>query len=140
MQLISWNTASRTGNCPDQVKALPDQKPDVIALQEVLSEGRCRFREQLERCHAELKHVVDSFELAQDLDLLRGRRRYGELIASRWALIPMPPADFPPLDRKSPVRDHLDTVGRYRTAHDTYSARQRQRAEMEEGRDARGYL
>jgi endonuclease/exonuclease/phosphatase family metal-dependent hydrolase len=95
LKLISWNTAGRTGKCPDQVKALLDQNPDVIALQEVLSEGRRRFREELERCHAELKHVLDSFELAQDLDLLRGRRRYGELIASRWALIRMPPADFP---------------------------------------------
>jgi exonuclease III len=95
LQLISWNTAGRTGICRDQVRALLDQNPDIITLQEVLSKARCRFREELERCHAELKHVVDSFELAQQLDLLRGRRKYGELIASRWALMPMPPADFP---------------------------------------------
>jgi endonuclease/exonuclease/phosphatase family metal-dependent hydrolase len=95
LRLISWNTAGRTGKCSDQVKALLDRNPDVIALQEVLTEGRRRFREELERCNAELKHVVDGFELAQGLDLLRGRRRYGELIVSRWDLVAMLPFAFP---------------------------------------------
>ncbi len=93
MRLISWNTAHRTSRCADQVQALLTQSPDVVAVQEVLKNGVPGLCEEFKR--TELSHVVDSFRLAENHAELTGHRQYGELIASRWPLRPLPAADFP---------------------------------------------
>lgn len=94
MRIISWNVwqagAERAGRC---VAALAGFEPDVVALQEVIPSARGAFRERLAGCG--LVHAVDSFELAPDLSVLKGPRRYGELVASRWPLRALPPSEVP---------------------------------------------
>jgi endonuclease/exonuclease/phosphatase family metal-dependent hydrolase len=68
----------------EQVIALTEREPDIVALQEVTRRTAPQLREQL--CHAGLTHTVDSLDLAGACG-----RRYGELIASRWPLRVLPP-------------------------------------------------
>jgi len=42
-----------------------------------------------------LDHLISSFDLSKNKDDLKGPRRYGEIIASRWRLSPMNPELFP---------------------------------------------
>jgi endonuclease/exonuclease/phosphatase family metal-dependent hydrolase len=87
MRLISWNTNGRYGPAlARQSEAVGHRTPDVVALQEVRPESIDAWRSGLH--DLELTHVLDSSEL-----LLRpgpeGRdykRRYFNLIASRWPL------------------------------------------------------
>jgi endonuclease/exonuclease/phosphatase family metal-dependent hydrolase len=94
MRLISWNvqrpSAERIAN---QIAALQMRSADVLALQEVTARSALVFRARLAQLG--LHHVLDSFELAADLQVLSGARQYGELIASRWPLRALPPSAFP---------------------------------------------
>jgi endonuclease/exonuclease/phosphatase family metal-dependent hydrolase len=93
MRLISWNTAHKTSKCTDQVKALLHESPDVVALQEVLKNGAVNLCDLFK--DTDLSHVVESFQIADSQAELKGHRQYGELVASRWPLRPLPPTDFP---------------------------------------------
>jgi endonuclease/exonuclease/phosphatase family metal-dependent hydrolase len=93
LRLISWNVRQSTGiRLAEQVGALAAQNPDILALQEVTKKSVSQFRDAL--AHIGLQHTVDSFQLATDSSLLRGPRRYGELLASRWPLTTLPPEGF----------------------------------------------
>ena len=92
MRLISWNVAGRVKRLSEQVKALAQREPDLVALQEVTAKTRLLLREEVQRLG--LTHVADSFTLARDRFSLTGPRRYGQLIASRWPLYPLPLEDF----------------------------------------------
>ncbi|SFM51754.1 endonuclease/exonuclease/phosphatase family protein [Nitrosomonas communis] len=92
MRLISWNLNSRQRNLENQVAALVALKPDVVALQEVTPTTVFALRTML--ANAGLRHVADSFSLAGSRSELTGRRRYGQLTASRCQLISEPPGRF----------------------------------------------
>jgi exonuclease III len=91
-RLLSWNVAGRARRLKDQVEAILEVGPDIVALQEVISRTAPIF------CSAFLNSgydfVVDSFGLSADLEVLKGPRRYGQLIASRYPLTPLTPAHF----------------------------------------------
>lgn len=89
IRLISWNVASRK-SCSDQVKELVAQSPDMVALQEVTPTTAELFRKELAK--TPLVRIVDSFQLARKGPSLRGHRKYGKLIASRWDLEGLPPS------------------------------------------------
>jgi exonuclease III len=91
LRLISWNVNSRSAQA-DQVKALASRRPDIVALQEVTAKTRTGLQDGLRRIG--LKYTQDSFCLAPQGVSLKGPRRYGEIIASRWPIIPLPPSDF----------------------------------------------
>jgi exonuclease III len=84
MKLISWNLASRVGCVAEQVQAVLHRSPDVVAFQEVTVRTRGELRERL--AGGGLVHAVDSFDHASAPALLRGPRRYGVLVASRFPL------------------------------------------------------
>jgi hypothetical protein len=93
MRLISWNVNGRVASLWEQSQALFQRHPDVVALQEVLPTTARRWQEQL--AQRGLLHSVHSFALQSNpLEQIR-RRQYGELLASRWPLAPLPPTLFP---------------------------------------------
>jgi len=92
MRFISWNVQRRASGLPDQAKALKKLQPDVIALQEVTQSTASLFFKVLPTIR--LNNISDSFSLARDKEILKGPRRYGELIASRWPLNSIFPTSF----------------------------------------------
>ena len=88
MRLISWNVmGGHGGRMADQVAALGERKPDLVALQEVTAKLAPVYREHLQR--QGLYSIIDSFQFARYMTRLRANS-YGELIASKWPLITSP--------------------------------------------------
>jgi exodeoxyribonuclease III len=92
LRLISWNVNGRIERLRDQVAALRERQPDIVALQEARSTTVPGLKAELHRIG--LEHSVDSFSLAADRTVLTGHRQYGELMASRWSLSTLPPDAF----------------------------------------------
>ena len=92
MHLISWNVAARSSRAKEQAEVLAALNPHIIALQEITTKTRSTFRKIFS--DSGFISVIDSFELTTDWSELEGRRRYGELIASRFPIYPMPPDQF----------------------------------------------
>ena len=90
IRLISWNVNTRVRCLPEQVAALVACRPDIVALQEVTRTTAAPLSAGL--AAGGLIHVIDCFQLAPPDAPLTGRRRYGELIASRWPLVALPPS------------------------------------------------
>ena len=88
MRLISWNVmGGYGGRMSDQIAALGERGPDLVALQEVTAKVAPVYREHLQRYG--LYSVIDSFQFARYMTRLRANS-YGEMIASRWPLITSP--------------------------------------------------
>ena len=79
MKLISWNVARKVVRCEEQVLALHDYHPDILALQEVLPKSAAKLSRLLPEMG--LHHVLDTTLAAASRP-----RSYGVLIASRWAI------------------------------------------------------
>jgi len=92
MRLISWNVNGRVRRLRDQVVALGERHPDIVALQEVKRTTASRLVSEL--VGIGLRRSLDSFSLAADLSHLTGRRQYGELIASRGPIEALSPNAF----------------------------------------------
>src|SRR5207248_1341595 len=93
VNLVSWNVAGRVSCFDQQVTALVSYRPDLVALQEVRISTAPLLTESL--IAAGLPYCVNSFDLAPNKDVLIGPRQYGQLVASRWPLTPLPPDTFP---------------------------------------------
>lgn len=96
MKLITWNVnarvAGRQGAQPRQALRVLAENPDVLALQEVTKSSLPLWRSALDEAGFV---VIDSLDVAPDKSVLTGRRRYGLLLASRWALTALPRGGFP---------------------------------------------
>jgi exonuclease III len=79
IELLSWNVAARKGRLSDQVKAIRDRDPDILALQEVTPELAGFWETEL-ASHTNLSSVETTLAGVQ----ARGVR--GVLLASRWPL------------------------------------------------------
>jgi len=77
----------------EQIESLKFRCPDIVALQEVTLPILNSYPPLLSSIG--LHHIVASFHLSREKDELKGPRRYGEIIASRWRLSPMKPEFFP---------------------------------------------
>src|SRR4051812_28098862 len=87
MRLISWNVNGRYGAAlPEQIAAVADRRPDLVALQEVRAESADAWTDGLQRVG--LDHVIDSSDLlARSAPAGRDyERRYFNLIAARRPL------------------------------------------------------
>ncbi|CAN5592761.1 exodeoxyribonuclease III [soil metagenome] len=91
LKLISWNVAGRVKKLTAQVGALIEHEPHIIALQEVTAKTTLLWRDDLERRGY---WVIASFDLAREHNVLKGGRKYGVLLASRWPMEALPPTDF----------------------------------------------
>lgn len=93
LKLISWNVLQGGGyRLARQAEVLGDKQVDVVALQEVTAKTAPLFRDSFLR--QGLGHVRHTYGIHRDHTLLRGSRRYGLLVASRWPLRTLPPASF----------------------------------------------
>jgi endonuclease/exonuclease/phosphatase family metal-dependent hydrolase len=93
LRILSWNVRNGGGRRrAQQLEVVFARDPAVVALQEVTAPSLEAFGDAFA---AAGMHVVDSFRLAPHGVLLRGPRRYGQLIASRWPLQTLPPEEFP---------------------------------------------
>lgn len=90
-RILSWNVAYRYERLPEQLAAVLERSPDLVALQEVTAQTAPRWRDGLE---AAGYAVLTTFELAADPAILTGPRKYGQLLASRWPISPLPQADL----------------------------------------------
>jgi endonuclease/exonuclease/phosphatase family metal-dependent hydrolase len=70
------------GRLSDQVDALANREPDVVALQEVTRTTVTAFTSELRS--RGLGSVVDSFDPSAAASQYSGPRRYGLIVASRW--------------------------------------------------------
>jgi hypothetical protein len=91
-RLLSWNVAGRARRLPDQIDAILAVRPDTIALQEVTLGTAPVF-------HAFFRssgypYTIDSFQISTSREQLKGPRRYAQLLASRFPLTPLDPANF----------------------------------------------
>jgi endonuclease/exonuclease/phosphatase family metal-dependent hydrolase len=93
VRLISWNVEHRISSLGEQVAALLDRGPDIVALQEVTVATAPKLRELL--AGAGLAHAADSTSLASTHG-----RRYGQLVASLWPLRPLPPVSASPFPER----------------------------------------
>src|SRR5262245_7158519 len=93
MRLISWNVHGRVAGLSAQSHALHQRSPDLVALQEVVPTTVARWRAHL--AHGGLPYSVESFALQSAPPQIIRRRQYGEVLASRWPLSPLPPTAFP---------------------------------------------
>ena len=86
MRLVSWNVAGkidgpRAARLSAQVQAIAGERPDVVALQEVTRASDPQWRVALPQLG--LPHVMST------TCLLAPDRRYANLLASRWPLLPL---------------------------------------------------
>jgi exonuclease III len=98
--MISWNVNGRRAEGVDrQADALLDRHPDVIALQEITASSLARWRERLTAGGLAV-HADSSQRLSASAGDRDYRRRYFNLLASRWPLEPLPGLDvvFPERD------------------------------------------
>ncbi len=77
MKLISWNIAGKVIRCEEQVSALHEFNPDLLALQEVRPKAAAKLAQLLSDIG--LTYSLDTTHLA-----MQNTRRYGVFIASRW--------------------------------------------------------
>jgi endonuclease/exonuclease/phosphatase family metal-dependent hydrolase len=93
LRVVTWNVAGRVGALPAQAAYLASLAPDIVALQEVTLRSVGPWRSALES-DVGMAHVADSFSLAPDLGVLKGPRRYGQIIASRYPVRAIAPSGF----------------------------------------------
>lgn len=91
MRLISWNVANRVKKHAAQLRALEQNAPQIIALQEATATTIPLWRKGLEELGYQ---VISSFDLVDSHEYLTGGRKYGVLTASRWHMEALPPEDF----------------------------------------------
>jgi exonuclease III len=84
MRLVTWNLNARR-QIAEQIAAIANPLPDILALQEVTQRSVSTLRELLPA--AGLSYVTDSFAASPPWTA-SGPRRYGLLIASRFPLQP----------------------------------------------------
>jgi exonuclease III len=83
MKVISWNLNSRTNKevLESQCAYLKDNDFDVITLQEVTINSQKYFKNYFDDCF-----ILSSFDLVTDKSILRGNRKYGQLIISKESI------------------------------------------------------
>lgn len=115
LRLISWNVCQGGGErITRQVDYLAAQNPDVIALQEVFANTDTEYRVRLNRFGYHFP--ISSFDIMPDYHAQDQKRRYGELVLSRWPLTPITAAfDIPWQERVLSV-----TVNSPRVAFDLH--------------------
>jgi exonuclease III len=89
-RLVSWNVAHRTA-VQQQAEALARRKPDVVALQEIVT-GTSAPWQRLLSDFAGLEYAISS--LGAPGCAKTGPRRFGELIVGRWKIEPLPFCDL----------------------------------------------
>ena len=91
MKLLSWNTAKNLKKVSQQYDLIEQINPDIVALQEILPSTELEFKKHLRNKYS---YITSSFELAKDLTILKNKRMFGQLIASKYPFTPLDPKNF----------------------------------------------
>ena len=83
MRAISWNIGKNFKIIDQQLKIVDEEKPDILALQEVTSKSYNIINEIL---RPKFKHIHFSLDLIKDNKLSVGPRKLGVLTASNYKL------------------------------------------------------
>ena len=83
MKCISWNIGKNFKIIDQQLKIVDDEKPDILALQEVTNKSFNKINEIL---RSKFKFVSFSLDLIKDKTLSVGPRKLGVLTASNYKL------------------------------------------------------
>jgi len=106
LRLLSWNLAGRVKLAPRQLEAIGEREPDVVALQEVTQRTAPILWDGLTEMgfpHVEVSfylgakkpgmksslrvvEAIRAFRARRTSKIMRGPRRYGQIVASRWPL------------------------------------------------------
>ena len=92
MILLTWNLNCRTNNIKQQLDAISKYKADVLAFQEVTMWSLDKLKEYLKEMGYE--NILDSFSLSKEEKKLTGKRKYGQIIASKYILKKRSPEKF----------------------------------------------
>lgn len=92
MILLTWNLNCRTNNIKQQLDAISKYKADVLAFQEVTMWSLDKLKEYLKEMGYE--NILDSFSLSKEEKKLTGKRKYGQIIASKYILKNRSPEKF----------------------------------------------
>ena len=93
--ILTWNLNSRTNDVvvEKQINFLKDYSPDIITLQEVTINSASKITNQLEQIG--YQYIINSFDLFEDdISILKGKRKYGQIIASKSKITPNEPNKF----------------------------------------------
>ena len=119
MKLLSWNTAKRLKKVSQQSDIIKQINPDVVALQEIIPSSELEFKKLFK---SKYPYIVSSFELATDLTILKNKRMFGQLIASKYPFTPLDPKNF-----KIPWPERVLSVSqswkKNYNSHNAYSSR-----------------
>lgn len=89
MRLISWNVGGRVVKLEEQLKAIQECKPAIVALQEVTERTVGKWHDGLQEIG--LSFVIDNVPNPRRFREYQGRRKYGELVASNLNKLTMLP-------------------------------------------------
>ncbi len=92
MILLTWNLHSRTNTIRQQLRAISKYKADVLAFQEVTKYSLEKLVKYLQELGYE--NILDSFSLSKEKKKLKGKRKYGQIIASKYKLKERSPEKF----------------------------------------------
>ena len=94
ISILTWNLNSRTNDLTieGQIKLLKNYMPDIITLQEITINSLEKIR--LKLIEVGYKNIVSSFDICNDISLLSGKRKYGQIIASKLDISPENPSNF----------------------------------------------
>jgi len=92
MILLTWNLNSRTNNIKEQLDAITKYKADVLAFQEVTMGSLGKLKEYLPEMG--YKNILESFSLSKEKKKPTGKRKYGQIIASKYKLKKRSPEKF----------------------------------------------
>jgi len=100
---MSWNVAGRVKKLPDQLAAIQENHPDILALQEITKTTLPKWLHALKTLGY---HVSHSFDFVIDQALLIGGRKYGVITATTWeqTILPIKPIKIPWHERFLPIR------------------------------------
>ena len=92
--VLTWNLNSRTNTSVinEQIKLIKTHSPDIVTLQEVTINSVQKLTIQLQKIG--YQYIANSFDLCNDISILKGKRKYGQIIASRIKLNPCNPNNF----------------------------------------------
>ena len=80
ISILTWNLNSRTNDLTieGQIELLKNYMPDIITLQEITINSLKKIR--LKLIGVGYKNIVSSFDICNDISLLSGKRKYGQII------------------------------------------------------------
>jgi exonuclease III len=85
LKILTWNIKQGGGNrIKQQIDVIENQNADIVALQEINDNNRYKYREYL--FSNGYDHIIDSFEIVYDANILTESRKYGQIIASKYSL------------------------------------------------------